>query len=71
MFLLSGTGDVVEPDDGVLGIGSGGPFAIAAARALMKHTTLPARDVAIESLTIASTICIYTNATITVEEIGA
>ena len=71
MFLLSGTGDVVEPDDGVLGIGSGGPYALSAARALMKHTNLSAREVAVESLTIAASICIYTNETITVEEIGA
>jgi len=68
-LLISGTGDVVEPDDGVLAIGSGGPFALAAARALVKHTSLDARTVAEEALRIAADICVYTNTTITVEEL--
>jgi ATP-dependent HslUV protease subunit HslV len=69
MFLLSGTGDVVEPDDGLLAIGSGGPYALAAARALLRHTKLTAREVAVEALGIAASICVYTNANLTVEEI--
>jgi ATP-dependent HslUV protease subunit HslV len=68
-FLLSGTGDLIEPDDGVIAIGSGGPFALAAARALIRHSTLDARAIAEEALSIAATICIYTNAQITVEEL--
>ena len=68
-FLLSGNGDVIAPDDGVLAIGSGGTFALAAARALMKHTTMSARDVAVEALTIAGEICIYSNQNIVVEEL--
>jgi ATP-dependent HslUV protease, peptidase subunit HslV len=68
-FLLSGNGDVIAPDDGVLAIGSGGTFALAAARALMKHTDLSARDVAVEALTIAGEICIYSNQNIVVEEL--
>ena len=59
-LLISGTGDVVEPDDGVLAIGSGGPYALAAARALVKHTGLGARDVAEEALRISAGICVYT-----------
>lgn len=66
-FLLSGTGDLIQPDDGILAIGSGGSFALAAARALMNHTTLNAKDIAVESLRIAAGICIYTNDNITVE----
>jgi ATP-dependent HslUV protease, peptidase subunit HslV len=66
-FLISGTGDLIQPDDGILAIGSGGPFALAAARALMQHTGLTASEIAAESLRIASTICIYTNDNITVE----
>ncbi len=66
-YLLSGTGDLIQPDDGILGIGSGGPFALAAARALLKHTKMTAREIAEESLRIASEICIYTNDNITVE----
>jgi ATP-dependent HslUV protease subunit HslV len=66
-YLLSGTGDLIQPDDGILGIGSGGPFALAAARALLKHTKMSAREIAEESLRIASGICIYTNDNITVE----
>ena len=68
-FLLSGTGDLIEPDDGILGIGSGGPFAVAAARALVSHTTLDARTIAEKSMAIAASICIYTNSNIIVEEI--
>ena len=66
-LIISGTGEVIEPDDGILAIGSGGPFALAAARALMKHTQLSAAAVAEESLRVAAEICIYTNDNITVE----
>ncbi len=69
LMLLSGNGDVVEPDDGVVGIGSGGPFALAAARAMLLHSELPAGEIARESVRIASEICIYTNEHIAVEEI--
>ena len=69
MFLLSGTGDLIEPDDGIVGIGSGGPFALAAARALAKHTELDARAIAEQAMGIAAEICIYTNANIVVEEL--
>jgi ATP-dependent HslUV protease subunit HslV len=68
-FLISGTGDVIEPDDGIIAVGSGGPYALAAARALIKHTDLSARDVALEALTISAGICIYTNEQIMVEEL--
>jgi ATP-dependent HslUV protease subunit HslV len=68
-YLLSGTGDLIQPDDGILAIGSGGPFALAAARALMQHTQMPAEEVARESMKIASQICIYTNDNITVESL--
>ncbi len=68
-FLLSGNGDVIAPDDGVLAIGSGGAYALAAARALMKHTALSAREIAVEALRVAGEICIYTNTNIIVEEI--
>lgn len=69
-FLLSGTGDLIQPDeDGILAIGSGGPFALAAARALIKHTQMTADEIARESLRIASEICIYTNDNITVESL--
>src|SRR3954463_7940383 len=68
-FLLSGNGDVIAPDDGVLAIGSGGSFALAAARALLKHTQLSAAEVARESLSIAGDICIYSNQNIYVEEL--
>ncbi len=67
LFVLSGTGDVVEPDDNVAAIGSGGPYAQAAAAALLRHTQLKAEEIAREALTIAATICIYTNGEITVE----
>lgn len=66
-YLLSGTGDLIQPDDGILAIGSGGSFALAAARALIKHTDMTAKEIAEESLRIASGICIYTNDNITVE----
>ena len=68
-FLLSGNGDVIAPDDGVLAIGSGGSFALAAARALIKHTSLSAREIAVEALSISSEICIYSNQNIIVEEL--
>jgi len=66
-FIVSGTGDVIEPDDGLIGIGSGGPYALAAARALCRHADLDARAIATESLRIAASICVYTNEQITVE----
>ena len=69
MFLLSGTGDLIEPDDGILGIGSGGPYAVAAARALVQHTTLDARAIVEQSMAVAASICIYTNTNIIIEEI--
>ena len=69
-FLLGGTGDLIEPDDGVLAIGSGGSVALAAARALLQHTTLGAGEIACEGLRIAAGIDIYTNERIVVEEIG-
>jgi ATP-dependent HslUV protease subunit HslV len=68
-FLISGTGDVVEPDDGILAIGSGGPFALAAARALIRRTGLSAREIALEAMAIAAEICVYTNTQVTVEEL--
>ncbi|MCE9575927.1 MAG: ATP-dependent protease subunit HslV [Deltaproteobacteria bacterium] len=69
-YLLSGTGDIIEPDDGVVAIGSGGPYALAAARALMGHTELGAREIAEAALGIAGDICVYTNHSITVEELS-
>mgnify|MGYP003336805206 FL=1 len=69
MFLLSGTGDLIEPDDGIIGIGSGGAFAQAAATALARHSTLPPRDIAQQAMTIAAEICIYTNSHFTIEEL--
>ena len=68
-YLISGTGDLIQPDDGILAIGSGGPYALAAARALMQHTEMSAREVAAEALRIAASICIYTNDNITVESL--
>ena len=68
-FLISGKGDVISSDEGLLSVGSGSMFALAAARALIKHTQLPAREIATESLRIASEICIYTNDDIVVEEL--
>jgi ATP-dependent HslUV protease subunit HslV len=71
MLLLSGDGDVIEPDDGIGAIGSGGPYAHAAARALVRHTELPAAEVARRALEIAASLCIYTNDEITVETLYA
>jgi ATP-dependent HslUV protease subunit HslV len=68
-FLISGTGDVVEPDDGILTAGSGGAYALAAARALIRHTGLGAKDIAQEALKITAEICVYTNAQIQCEEL--
>ena len=68
-LLISGSGDIIEPDDGVVGIGSGGQYAAAAARALVKHTELPPRAIVEESLKIAAAICVYTNDQIFVEEL--
>ena len=67
LYVLSGSGDIIEPDDGVAAIGSGGPYALAAARALLAHSSLDAEAVAREALRIASEICVYTNAQVTVE----
>ncbi|MCX6569611.1 MAG: ATP-dependent protease subunit HslV [Candidatus Aminicenantes bacterium] len=69
LLLISGTGDVVEPDDGIIAIGSGGPYALAAARALIRHTDLDARQIAAEALAISAGICVYTNNEIMVEEL--
>jgi ATP-dependent HslUV protease, peptidase subunit HslV len=68
-FLVSGTGDLIEPDDGVVAVGSGGPFALAAARALVRHSSLNARQIAEEAMRIAADICIYTNPNLTIEEL--
>jgi ATP-dependent HslUV protease subunit HslV len=68
-YLLSGNGDLIEPDDGIVAIGSGGPFALAAAKALVLNTDLDARAIAEKSMAIAGDICIYTNANIAVEEL--
>lgn len=68
-YLLSGNGDVIEPDDGIVAIGSGGPFALAAARALVKHTEMPAREIVQEAMLIAGQICIFTNDQVVIEEI--
>ena len=67
ILLLSGTGDVIEPDDDVAAIGSGGPYALSAARALLRHTDLPAEDIVRNAMTIASEICVYTNSNFTVQ----
>lgn len=67
LFVLSGNGDVIEPDDNVATIGSGGAYALAAARALLKHTTLSARDIVREALLVTSSICIYTNGEAAIE----
>jgi len=69
MFLISGNGDVIEPDEDIMGIGSGGGTAQAAATALMRHTDLEARSVVEEAMKIAASICVYTNNTVTIEEI--
>ncbi len=70
-LMISGAGDVIEPKDGVIGIGSGGMFAVAAARALLRHSDLNAADIVREALRIAAEICVYTNEHITVETVGA
>ena len=68
-YLVSGNGDVIEPDDGIVAIGSGGPYAMAAARALSKHTSLSPREVVQEAMKIAGEICIFTNDQVTIEEL--
>jgi len=68
-FIVSGTGDLIEPDDGLIGIGSGGPFALAAARALVAHSDLDAKAIATEAMRIAAGICVYTNDQVTIEEL--
>ena len=68
-LIISGTGDVIEPDDGIVAVGSGGSYALSAARMLVKHTELSARDIVQESLNAASDICIYTNKNFTIEEL--
>jgi ATP-dependent HslUV protease, peptidase subunit HslV len=68
-FILSGSGDVIEPDDGVCAIGSGGPYALSAARALVRHTELSARAICEASMAIAADVCIYTNSNLTIEEL--
>lgn len=68
-FIISGNGDVIEPEDGIIAIGSGGPYALAAARALFNHTSLSAKEIVQEAMKIAAEICIYTNQEITVEEL--
>jgi ATP-dependent HslUV protease, peptidase subunit HslV len=68
-LIISGTGDVIEPEDGIVAIGSGSMYALAAARSLMKHSGLQAKDIVLESLKIAADICIYTNDHIVIEEV--
>jgi ATP-dependent HslUV protease subunit HslV len=68
-LVISGTGEIIEPDDGIVAIGSGGNYALAAARMLLQHTTLPAREIVQQSLEAAADICIYTNKNITIEEL--
>jgi ATP-dependent HslUV protease subunit HslV len=68
-LIISGTGDVIEPDDGIIGIGSGGGYAAAAARALVKHSNLSARAITEEAMRIAAGLCVYTNDQITIEEL--
>ncbi|HSV74990.1 MAG TPA: ATP-dependent protease subunit HslV [Chthonomonadales bacterium] len=70
LYLLSGDGNVIEPDDGVVGIGSGGPYAMAAAKALVAHTEMDARQIAEEAMRVASQICVYTNDRIIVEDLA-
>ncbi len=69
-LIISGTGDVIEPDDGIVAIGSGGSYALAAARMLMQHTDMPAKTIVEESLRTAADICIYTNSNIVIEELS-
>ncbi len=68
-YLVSGNGDVIEPDDGIVAIGSGGPYALAAARALAKHTSMSAREIVAEAMRLAGEICIFTNDQIAIEEL--
>jgi ATP-dependent HslUV protease subunit HslV len=68
-FLVSGTGDVIEPDEGVMAIGSGGPYALAAARALMGHTDMAPADICREAMKIAGSLCVYTNSEMVIEEL--
>lgn len=68
-FLLSGTGDLIEPDDGIIAIGSGGAYAMAAAKALARHSEFGAREIVEHGMGIAASICIYTNASVTIEEL--
>jgi ATP-dependent HslUV protease subunit HslV len=68
-YLVSGNGDVIEPDDGIVAIGSGGPYALAAARSLAKHTQLSAKEIVKEALDVAGQICIFTNDQVTIEEL--
>ena len=69
LLILSGSGEVIEPDDGIAAIGSGGNYALAAARALVKHTDLPTADIVREAMLVAASICVYTNEQINVEEL--
>jgi ATP-dependent HslUV protease subunit HslV len=69
IYLLSGNGDLIEPDDGIIAIGSGGAYAMAAGKALALHTELSAREIAAQAMSIAAAICIYTNETITIESL--
>ena len=68
-YLVSGNGDVIEPDDGIVAIGSGGPYAVAAARALAQHTEMPVKEIVHEAMLLAGQICIFTNDQIVIEEI--
>lgn len=70
-YLLSGTGDVIEPDDGLVAIGSGGNYALSAARALLENTDYTAREIATKAMAIAADICLYTNHSLTIEELVA
>lgn len=70
MLIISGSGEIIEPDDGIIAIGSGGAYALAAARALVAHSQLSAQEIALASMKIAAGICVYTNENIVVEEIG-
>jgi ATP-dependent HslUV protease subunit HslV len=70
VLVLTGTGDVIEPDDGIVGIGSGGPYAQAAAKALVEHTQMSGRDIAEKSMLIAAQMCVYTNDQFTIEEVA-
>ena len=69
-FIVSGTGDVIEPDDGLIGIGSGGPYALAAARALVTHSDLDAKTIVTEAMRVAASLCVYTNDQLTFEELA-